>query len=188
VSAPVAVLIPVKAFRDAKLRLATALSAEDRSALARSMADRVAAAAGSLPVAIVCDDAEVVAWAASRQLIVITEPGKGLNRAVAAGVHHLAESGVAQVIVAHADLPMATDLAWVAHFPGVTLVPDRREDGSNVLCVPATAGFQFSYGQGSFRRHQNEARRCGLGLRIVRRPDLAWDVDQPDDLVLPAPA
>jgi 2-phospho-L-lactate guanylyltransferase len=86
------------------------------------------------------------------------------------------------VIVAHADLPLATDLAWLAYFSGVTLVPDRREDGTNVACVPARAGFQFSYGPGSFARHQAEARARGLALRIVREPLLAWDVDVPADL------
>ena len=182
----VAVLIPVKAFADAKVRLASALSADERRALARSMAERVVRAAGELPVAIVCDDADVAGWAAALDLIVITAPGRGLNRAVEFGVDHLAREGMRQVIVAHADLPLANDLQWVARFGGVTLVPDRREDGTNVACVPTGAGFRFAYGPGSFARHAAEARRCGLALRVVRRPDLAWDVDQPDDLLLPA--
>jgi 2-phospho-L-lactate/phosphoenolpyruvate guanylyltransferase len=183
----VAVLIPVKAFADAKVRLATALSPADRSALARSMAERVVRAAGRLQVAVVCDDDEVAAWAAARGVRVITAPGRGLNRAVETGVESLAASGVGQVIVAHADLPLADDLAWVARFPGVTLVPDRREDGTNVACIPTGAGFRFAYGAGSFALHAAEARRRELPLRVVRRPDLAWDVDQPDDLDLPAP-
>jgi 2-phospho-L-lactate guanylyltransferase len=177
-----AVLIPVKAFRDAKVRLATALSAEDRIALARTMADHVVDAAGSLPVGIVCDDDEVATWAAGRGLRVIAEPGRGLNQAVEAGVAQLAADGVGFVIVAHADLPLATDLRWVARFRGVTLVPDRREDGTNVIGLPVDLGFGFAYGPGSFARHYAEARRCGAAVRVVRRPSLAWDVDQPDDL------
>jgi 2-phospho-L-lactate guanylyltransferase len=182
----VAVLIPVKAFSDAKLRLAAALTVDERRTLAKTMADRVVAAAGELPTAVVCDDAEVATWAADRELIVITTPGRGLNRAVEAGVDHLAGLGMAQVIVAHADLPMANDLGWVAHFPGVTLVPDRRDDGTNVICLPTGTGFRFAYGSRSFAAHRTEARRRGLALHIARRPDLAWDVDQPDDLLLPA--
>jgi 2-phospho-L-lactate guanylyltransferase len=176
----------VKAFGEAKVRLAPALSAAERVALARSMAERVVRAAGSLPVAVVCDDPAVRAWAESLQLTVVHEPGLGLNRAVQAGVEHLRAAGMSQVIVAHGDLPLANDLAWVARFPGVTLVPDRREDGTNVICVPADAGFQFAYGPGSFARHRAAVRERGVALRVVRRPDLAWDVDQPDDLLLPA--
>ncbi len=48
--------------------------------------------------------------------------------------------------------------------------------------VPISLPFQFSYGEGSFRRHAAEARRVGAALRVVRRADLAFDVDVPDDL------
>jgi 2-phospho-L-lactate guanylyltransferase len=179
---PVAVLVPVKAFADAKVRLAPALPPARRAALAQAMAERVLAAAGSLPVAVVCDDAAVAGWAAAHGAIVLAEPGRGLNGAVEAGVKQLASAGARQVIVAHADLPLATDLAWIAYFPGATVVPDRRRDGTNVICVPARSGFRFSYGPGSFDRHVVEARRLGLGLRVVSEPLLAWDVDVPADL------
>ena len=178
-------LVPVKSFRTAKLRLAPALPAPERAALARAMAERVLHATGGLPCAVVCDDAEVAAWALAQGAGVVWQPGRGLNGAVQSGVTRLAGAGALQVIVAHADLPLATDVSWTAQFPGVTLVPDRREDGTNVACVPATAGFRFAYGPGSFARHQAEARRLGLGLRIAREPQLAWDVDVPADL-LPA--
>jgi 2-phospho-L-lactate guanylyltransferase len=184
----VAVLIPVKAFRDAKVRLAVALSPADRATLARDMADHVVDAAGSLPVAVVCDDDDVAAWAHARGVRVIAEPGRGLNAAVEAGVAQLATDGIGFVVVAHADLPMANDLRWVARFPGVTLVPDRREDGTNVIGIPVSAGFRFAYGPGSFRRHYHEARRDGAAVRVVRQPSLAWDVDSPDDLLLPTRA
>ena len=48
-------LVPVKSFVEAKLRLAPAMNDADRAALARSMADRVVAAAHPLPVAVVCE-------------------------------------------------------------------------------------------------------------------------------------
>jgi 2-phospho-L-lactate guanylyltransferase (CobY/MobA/RfbA family) len=73
-------------------------------------------------------------------------------------------------------------LTWVGRFRGVTLVPDRREDGTNVVGVPADGDFVFSYGPGSFARHVAETRRLGLALRIVRAPQLSWDVDLPADL------
>jgi 2-phospho-L-lactate guanylyltransferase len=58
-----AVLVPVKAFGQAKVRLASALSGPERAELARKMASRVVASAAGLPVAVVCDDAEVAGWA-----------------------------------------------------------------------------------------------------------------------------
>jgi 2-phospho-L-lactate guanylyltransferase len=178
-----AVLVPVKAFSQAKRRLHLALSPDQRSALARAMADRVLGAAAPLPVAVVCDDTEVADWARGRGALVIWEPGRGLNGAVEAGVDHLRSGGVHQVTVAHADLPRATDLAGVGGTPGITLVPDRYGNGTNVITLPTDAGFQFSYGPGSFARHRAEAGRLGLPLRVLDRPDLAWDIDVPADVV-----
>ncbi len=179
---PVAVLLPVKPFADAKLRLSPALGPAARRDLARAMASHVLACAGALPVAVVCDDAEVAAWARDRGALVVWEPERGLNRAVEAGVDRLAAEGARRVIVAHADLAFAGDLVWVGRFAGVTLVPDHRDDGTNVVCVPVRSGFTFSYGPGSFARHGAEAHRLGLPLRVVREPLLGHDVDLPSDL------
>jgi 2-phospho-L-lactate guanylyltransferase len=181
----VAVLVPVKAFRDAKGRLADALSPSERRELARSMAAAVVRAAHPLPVWVVCDDDDVAEWAAEVGAAVLWKPGRGLNGAVDEGVTDLAAAGVETVIVAHADLPHALSLAHLADRDGVTLVPDRHEDGTNVAVVPARSGFVFAYGPGSFQRHTAEADRLGLALHVVREARLAWDVDRPDDLLAP---
>lgn len=180
-----AVVIPVKNFADAKGRLAEALSPAERAALAESMATTVANAAGELPVVVVCDSEPVRAWADSVGARVLWTPDLGLNGAVEAGVADLAERGVPVAIVAHSDLPLANDFAWLTDFPGVTIVPDRHLDGTNVICVPTDSGFQFSYGAASFTSHRAEARRLGLTVRIVRDEALSWDVDRPADLDYP---
>lgn len=177
-----AVLVPVKGFREAKVRLAPALSPDARAALARSMAERVLAAAAPLRVAVVCDDPDVAEWAGDRGALVVWAPGLGLNGAVEAGVVELAGDGFDEVIVAHADLPLAEALGALAGSGGVTLVPDRRDDGTNVCVVPAAAGFRFAYGPGSFTRHRAEAVRLGLAVRVARPDALTLDIDVPADL------
>jgi len=179
---PVAVLVPVKTFTEAKLRLAPALPPHARAELARAMATHVVRAAAPLPTAVVCDDLDVASWARSQGALVIWEPERGLNRAVEAGVERLGAAGARRVIVAHGDLPLAPGLAWAARFPGVTLVPDRVDNGTNVICVPPGAGFTFSYGPGSFARHIADAFLCGLPVRVVRTAGLTHDVDTPADL------
>jgi 2-phospho-L-lactate guanylyltransferase len=177
-----AVLVPVKAFARAKLRLAPALAPDERQRLARTMATRVVRSAGPLPVAVVCDDGEVADWARSVGAMVLWEAGRGLNRAVQQGVAHLEELGASVVIVAAGDLPLADDLGWVAGFDGITLVPDRHHDGTNVIGLPAGTGFEFAYGPGSFARHLERSRLTGRGVRVVDSPTLSWDVDLPEDL------
>ena len=175
-------LLPVKSFASAKARLAPALDGPGRESLARTLANRTLAAARGLPVTVVCGDDEVARWATELGAEVVHDPGQGLNAAVRAGVEHMERSGAERIIVAHADLPFADDLRPVAHFDGITLVPDRRMDGTNVICVPARSGFEFSYGPGSFVRHQASAARTGRPVRIVSDDTLAWDVDEPGDI------
>jgi 2-phospho-L-lactate guanylyltransferase len=158
------VLVPIKSFRNAKVRLAGALPPHERAELARRMAARVLAAAGALPVSVVCDDLDVASFAEARD-----------------------ELGAVEVIVAHGDLPLADDLTRLAGFAGITFVPDRRDDGTNVVCVPTGLGFGFSYGPGSFERHRAEADRLQVPYRVLRDPRLGWDVDVPSDLEYPQP-
>ncbi|MGH9246233.1 MAG: 2-phospho-L-lactate guanylyltransferase [Acidimicrobiales bacterium] len=181
----IAVLVPVKAFQKAKLRLARLLPDGERQRLARLMAERVLAAAVGTLVAVVCDDDDVAEWADDHGAEVIWAPGRGLNGAVGDGVAWLAAHGIARVVISHADIPFAHDLAAVADFDGVTLVADRHRDGTNVLCVPSPSGFEFAYGPRSFRRHRAEAERLRLPVRVLDDARLAWDVDRPADLRFP---
>jgi 2-phospho-L-lactate guanylyltransferase len=174
-----AVVVPVKSFARAKVRLASVLDEPARAALARQMAERVLAAAGSLPVTVACDDEEVAAWARANGADVAWTPGTDLNGAVTQAV---AGVDADRVVVAHADLPKARDLAIVVGDSGVVLVPDRRRDGTNVLSLPRDAGFVFRYGPGSFERHLAEAERLGLEAVVIEPPDLTWDVDEPADI------
>ncbi|MGD1012259.1 MAG: 2-phospho-L-lactate guanylyltransferase [Acidimicrobiales bacterium] len=179
-----AVLVPVKSFRAAKLRLAGVLDAPRREMLARELAARVISASAPAPVLVVCDDDEVASWAAEHGARVAWTPGLGLSAAVMAGVAQLASEGTELAIVAHADLPLAAGLATLGEPNTVTLVPDRRRDGTNVAVVPTGAGFQFAYGAGSFERHRAEAARLELPCEIVYDRRLALDVDIPEDLAL----
>ncbi len=181
---PVAVVVPVKSFELAKGRLARRLDADHRGRLARQLAAQVLAAAGDLERWVACDSDEVARWAREQGAGVLRHPRPGLNPAVTHAVAELGRRGVSRVIVAHGDLPLARDITWVGEFDGVTIVPDRRGDGTNVLAVPTGAGFTFAYGGQSASRHRAEAERLGLPLRVVADEALGWDIDTPDDLAL----
>jgi 2-phospho-L-lactate guanylyltransferase len=180
-----AVLIPVKSFAAAKQRLGSALPDAQRRGLVKQMAAQVILASAPLAVAVVCDDAEVADWARLHGALVIWEPGRGLNGAVESGVVRLAELGVESATVAHADLPLAAGIGRLERFDGVTLVPDRQDNGTNLIRLPIDCGFRFSYGPGSFERHLQECARLGLPVSVLRRAELAFDLDWPTDLPLP---
>jgi 2-phospho-L-lactate guanylyltransferase len=179
------VLVPVKAFTDAKARLATVLGGVERERLARWTSARVLAAAGELPTYVACDDEQVAAWATEHGASILWHPGVGLNAAVNNSVAELRDAGVSNVVVAHGDLPRAHSLAALAEPDTLTLVPDRRGDGTNVIAVPTAMPFRFSYGPGSFQRHLAAAIAARLSVRVRRDPLLALDIDTPSDLAHP---
>jgi 2-phospho-L-lactate guanylyltransferase len=185
------VVVPIRSFSDAKLRLADHLTEGQRAELLRECAARVVEAAAPLPVIVVTSAPEVRAWARALGVDVVDDRDAGLDAAADAGRDELGARGLARAIVAHADLPHAGSLAGLGDDgdrPIVTLVPCHRDDGTNVCSVPIALPFRFRYGPGSFRRHAAEARALGAGVRVVRRADLAFDVDVPDDLLDLAPA
>lgn len=177
-----AVLIPVKDFRQAKARLAGVVPAADRIRLARWTADRVLAAAAPLPVFVACDDTEVADWAEAAGATVLWRPGFGLNAAVADGIATLAAAGIEHAIVAHSDLAVPSPLASLVLSGAMVLVPDTRDDGTNVIAVPTSAGFEPAYGSQSFRRHLAQMLGLGRAVRVVRDSNLALDIDTPADL------
>lgn len=179
------VLVPVKAFKDAKARLGTILDESQRERLARWTSARVLAAAGELPTFVACDDESVAAWATEHGATVLWHPGVGLNAAVNDSVGELRGAGVTDVIVAHGDLARAQSLAALAEPGTVTLVPDRHDDGTNVVALPTDLHFRFAYGPGSFRRHLRSAIAAGHTVRVRRDPLLAVDIDTPSDLAHP---
>jgi 2-phospho-L-lactate guanylyltransferase len=178
------VVIPLRSFAHAKVRLASVLNDDARAALARMMADRVVDAAGTRPIVVVTSAADVIAWCAGRSIATIDDPGT-LDAAADAGRTWAREEGLARVVIAHADLPFASTFDDVANDGGrsiAVVVPDHRNDGTPVLAVPADAPFTFSYGPGSAARHVAEAERRGLEVRVVHDEALAFDVDIEADL------
>jgi 2-phospho-L-lactate guanylyltransferase len=197
-----AVVVPIKSFSKGKTRLSPLLSPAERARLSRELAAVVLGAAAPLCPIVVCDDEEVAAFAKAHGATVSFHPGVGLSAAVGAGVLFAAEAGAELAIVAHGDLGLARPGAFqqlTAHrksrcslarsLPGstealVTIVPDRRLAGTNVICVPTESGFGFSYGPGSLARHRAEAARLGLDCQLVYDFSLGVDVDIVEDLAL----
>jgi 2-phospho-L-lactate guanylyltransferase len=182
------VAVPVRAFRLGNTRLALGLDDATRTSLARHLAERVVDAAGSAPVLVVTSAPEVVEWAAGLGVPVIPDPGS-LDAAARAGAEELGRWGCRRAVVAHADLPFVTGYGAVTHDAGndvAVLVPCHHDDGTPVLSIPAAAasGFAFAYGPGSFRRHAVAAHAAGLGVRVVRDPALAFDIDTVDDVAV----
>ncbi len=181
-----AVLVPVKRFTAAKGRLAGVLEDDDRARLAQWMASGVLETVADVPTFVACDDDHVAAWATQMGAQVIWGAGLGLNGAVDDGVDHITSSGFDHVLVSHADLALPGALLDVASEGCITLVPDRRHDGTNVMAFPAAHPIRAAYGGGSFARHLDQALAFGsVPVEVRSDPHLSLDLDTARDLTHP---
>lgn len=179
-----AVVIPIKAFEQAKDRLSGVLSADQRILLARTTALGVLESVHGTSVFVVCDNLEVSQWATSHGATVVFQSGAGLNAAIQEGI--IAAHKYERVMIVHSDLPLPSRLRELLGSSvasnTVMIVPDRHRDGTNVLIIPSGAGFRCHYGARSFAAHIAEATKLGLAIEIIEDNELALDIDTPDDL------
>jgi 2-phospho-L-lactate/phosphoenolpyruvate guanylyltransferase len=181
-----AVLVPVKRFTAAKGRLTGVLDDRDRARLAEWMATRVLDVVAEIPTFVACDDEQVATWATRTGAQVIWGAGLGLNGAVDDGVDHIVANGFDHVLVSHADLALPGALLDVARADCITLVPDRRHDGTNVMSFPAAHRLRAAYGGGSFTRHLEQAMAEGaVPVEVRSDHHLSLDLDTPRDLAHP---
>lgn len=182
-------LVPVKAPAHAKSRLASALSAAERSALATALArdtlGALAAARGLGGIALL-GDADAAAPAALHDCATLADdPALDLSANLAAAALRLGSMGADAVVIVPADLPLLTAAAVEALLaalgPGVTVVP-AADGGTNALGLMPPSDGPCCFGVDSARRHLEAARARGLAARRVDLAAFARDVDTVDDV------
>lgn len=159
------------------------MDAPTRSIVGREIAARTLGAARQTEadVAVVTGDRGVREWAADLGFSSILELGPSLAGAARAVVG-IAATQHRPWVVAHADLPLVDvdDFrAVVAAFEEADYVLAPSYDGGTTVIGGHVPSFDFSYGQGSFRRHLGAAHGS---VRILVTPGLALDLDRPSDL------
>ena len=181
-------LIPVKELAQAKARLAPVLDDAARRGLALAVFRDVLAAALACPaldaVAVVTRDEEVLTIAGEAGAEGLPEPG-GLNEALTSAAETLGQRDAGRLVVLAADLPLATsdDIAAVAHARTDVAVAPSRDGGTNALALPLPVGtIAFRFGLDSARRHLAGAEEAGLQSLRLDLPNLAFDLDTPEDL------
>jgi len=188
-------VLPIKNLANVKTRLASVLSPAERTALFRCMVHDVLAAVTAVQaldgVLVVTRDLDMQRTAAGFGVRVLQETANdGHSAAVARAASWLSAQGEGGMMQIPGDIPTVTaeDLSDVlaAHDSGYrrafTIVPSLDHDGSNcVVCTPPDC-MELKFGRDSFRRHVDSAHAAGIPCRIVERPGIALDIDNPSDL------
>jgi 2-phospho-L-lactate guanylyltransferase len=189
-------ILPVKSFGAAKQRLAAALGAGSRQALAQAMFSDVLASLRRVPgidsVAVVTADrvAESAALGERVQVLRDTEQA-GQSAAASIGIDYALGCGFDRVLLVPGDTPLLDpgEVAGLLRLGidedmAAVVVPDRHGEGTNALLLCPPDAIQPSFGPGSCERHMAAARERGLACAVERVPTLALDVDTSQDLEL----
>ncbi len=178
-------IIPVNRLERAKGRLAAVLSSEERRALSLLTLDAVigAASGAGIEAMVLTADARVREHVAGRAGVMAEDPAlDGLNAQLERSVR-----GLDDVVVLHADIPLATPAEIEAVLsrslprPSITIVPSS-DGGTNVMRLGPPGLFPLAYGRQSCSLHRAAAEAAGMVVLTVERPALAMDLDQPADL------
>jgi 2-phospho-L-lactate guanylyltransferase len=188
-----ALLLPIKDLRQAKQRLASFLSPEERLGLAEAMlADTIRAVrsvrrAGKIFVVTNYRPAMQAAsengWELLREEQQISE-----SVSVDAASRQCSACGVTALLRLPLDVPLVQSsdidelLALECTAPALVIVPSRDGTGTNAILRTPPALFPSHFGTGSFARHCDEAQRAGAQIFIRRNPRLEMDVDDEADM------
>jgi 2-phospho-L-lactate guanylyltransferase len=186
------ILVPVKNLADAKQRLSSVLSPEERFALAQAMCEDVLQALASWQnrpaVAVVTSDSFARDLAARFNFdIVADDLNSGETSAIERATAVCRERGAKSTLVVPADIPLIenSELQKIIDSSppgGAVLVPDAAGRGTNAAWRSPGDLFPLRFGNDSFLPHLAAAKATGMPCVVLKLPGIARDVDRPEDL------
>ncbi|MFZ0359152.1 MAG: 2-phospho-L-lactate guanylyltransferase [Terriglobales bacterium] len=185
------ILVPIKNLADAKQRLSSILSSEERFALAQAMCEDVLQALANWrdrpAVAVVTSDRFARELAAGFNFEVVADDNSGETNAIEMATAVCRERGEKSTMVVPADIPLidGSELQKVVDSApprGAVLVPDAAGRGTNAAWRSPSDLFPLRFGNDSFLPHLAAAKATGLPCVVLKLPGIARDVDRPEDL------
>lgn len=189
------ILVPVKEMSTAKQRLASVLTQEQRTTLARTMLKDICAALAEVKprpaIALVTNDTFATGLARNYGFqIIVDNDNLGESEAIAMATVEAEKRGAQFTMVLPGDIPLlrACEVeAVLAAMPveGSVLVPAADARGTNAVLRRPCALFPLRFGNDSFLPHHAAARAAGKTSVVLDNADLpgiALDIDRPADL------
>lgn len=188
-------IVPVKPLRHGKSRLSGTLSEDERALLNEKLLEHTLTTLAGLKeleqVLVVSRDTRALTLARKHGARTVREDGQphlntALTRATVVAKLHATRG----VLILPADLPLLARediLALIERAtnpPVVVIAPDRHGKGTNALLMSPAGLIEYDFGEDSFKRHCDRAKKAGARLEVVKLHSLGLDLDLPEDLVL----
>jgi 2-phospho-L-lactate guanylyltransferase len=188
-------IVPVKPLRRGKSRLSGTLTEDERTQLNEKLLKHTLKILSGLKelehVLVVSRDPHALTIARKHGARTVREDGQphlntALTRATVVAKLHATRG----VLIIPADLPLLsrddilTLVERTSNPPVVVIAPDRHERGTNALLMSPAGLIEYDFGENSFERHCDLARKAGARLEIVKIHSLGLDLDLPEDLAL----
>jgi 2-phospho-L-lactate guanylyltransferase len=188
-------IVPVKPLNRSKSRLASVLDGKQREELSRQILEKtlntLKQVEGIGGVLVISRDNAALSLARRCEVQTVQESGTPeLNDALTRATQVVAAWDARGVLIVASDIPfMSTKdidgILALADRPEIVVVAsDRHGEGTNALFIQPPGVIGYHYGEHSFRRHIDEAKKAEIPVRIYGSPTIALDVDVPADLKL----
>jgi 2-phospho-L-lactate guanylyltransferase len=180
------VAVPVKSLERAKGRLSEVLRPLERAALTLAMLEDVLDACMAVPgwqTWVISPDEAVLEVSARRRARPLAEEDPGLLAAVRQVEEEAAGADALAVVLGDLPLLTAEALGQALQTLGpVVAAPSDSDAGTNVLLRRPPRTIPARFGTDSFRKHREAAEFRGIPFAAVRVPELAFDLDRPQDI------
>jgi len=187
------IIIPVKAFPDAKSRLAGYVQPKERADLAKAFCfdlfATIAKVGGVDAVFVISNENCALELAKQNGWITLTESQQVSEAAsVDFACRHCETLGVNALLRIPTDVPLLRSedveeiFAALDEAPSCVMAPSRDGTGTNALLRSPPGAFPSCFGKSSLARHCEAARAAGVAVKVIRNPRIALDVDEPADL------
>jgi 2-phospho-L-lactate guanylyltransferase len=184
-----AIVLPVKSLDGSKSRLGSVLAPLERATLTLAMLEDVLDATLAIPgweSWVISPDEVVLEVAIGRGARGVTEEKPPLGNAIRQVEEEATAAGIEVLAVLLADTPLVTReaITTALHTLGpVVLAPSHDGVGTNLLLRRPPSAIAARFGPDSFRRHLEAAAVADLPTAVIERPELAFDLDLPGDIL-----
>ncbi|HEY3095075.1 MAG TPA: 2-phospho-L-lactate guanylyltransferase [Nitrososphaera sp.] len=187
-------IVPVKSFENAKARLSTLLSADDRIHLSSLMLDdtlSLLAGVQTLQQTIVVSSDRRAEEITARNGAKFLHESKesGVNPAIMTADSYCTKQGADATVVIPQDLPLldALDVSMACDLAEnedncIVICPSLRYDGTNLLLRKPPSVMKTYYDNDSYRTHMKAACEGGIPVKLFLSKKIMADIDTPEDV------